>query len=265
MNEIQRGDEIDYHPSLTKDSREIVALSRDKQIRDMDNKGVFKAVNDAVGVAYAASSYEIKSDVDHRAMILITTEDLIKDFGYLTIREIQVAFRKGLRHTYGEFYGLSSITFYRWLTSFVKDTKRIDILKKQIEYDELREAKDLTPAEKLEISKQGVITKFNEYKVTGKLKDSGNASYDFLDLLEKIPFTLDEKKLIWQQAEKELRCENDPKRAKNADEKEKFENALKQLVKDKSPIKHRSKIIALKKYFDQLISQKKDIKTVIPK
>lgn len=64
-------------------------------------------------------------------------------FKNLTAKEIEVAFHKGVRGEYGEFYGLSVVTFTKWIKSFLESEYRAN---KIIEAtNEKKEIKEIDP------------------------------------------------------------------------------------------------------------------------
>lgn len=71
---------------------------------------------------------------------LITIE-LIKEvnerFKGITFKEIEIAFKNGLRGEYGEYMGLSVITFSNWIKSFKISRNRIDMIKQYKENKEV--------------------------------------------------------------------------------------------------------------------------------
>ena len=46
------------------------------------------------------------------------TEDILRDFTRYTLEEIKLAFYYGVREEMGEYFGLNSSTFYKWLKNF---------------------------------------------------------------------------------------------------------------------------------------------------
>lgn len=54
--------------------------------------------------------------------------DLCERFPDLTMQEVQMAFKNGVRKDYGEYYGLNIVTFNGWLKAFIADEKRAEAL-----------------------------------------------------------------------------------------------------------------------------------------
>ncbi len=107
----------------------------------------------------------------------ILTADIKRDFKAAKLNEIGEAFRLGVRKSFGDYFGLSVITFNEWIKAYFKSEDRAFALKA------LQEPKKL-PAHSEEEVKQifdnMLPDMIAEYKRTGKVLNFGNVRYNYL-------------------------------------------------------------------------------------
>lgn len=117
---------------------------------------------------------------------MVSFPELVKEtrlyFGFVTIPEIEIFFRKGYQNEYGQYFGLNNKTYLQWIRQGSQEDNRVKAIKamEKAYKDLLPKPKELTEDEKREIIKQGAIKCFSDFKATGILTDVGNISYRFL-------------------------------------------------------------------------------------
>jgi hypothetical protein len=127
--------------------------------------------------------------------------DIIRDFNILSLEDINVCFRMGVRGKLGEYYGINVATLYQWLEKYKNEiipemNKEIHAnLPKPLEIETKVDYKafDFTLVETIKNILVGEIelTNYNDY---------GNIHYNLLDKLNLIQFTTDEKMEIFNRA-----------------------------------------------------------------
>jgi len=127
--------------------------------------------------------------------------DIIRDFNILSLEDINVCFRMGVRGKLGEYYGINVATLYHWLEKYKNEiipemNKEIHAnLPKPLEIETKVDYKafDFTLVETIKNILVGEIelTNYNDY---------GNIHYNLLDKLNLIHFTTDEKMEIFNRA-----------------------------------------------------------------
>jgi hypothetical protein len=127
--------------------------------------------------------------------------DIIRDFNILSLEDINVCFRMGVRGKLGEYYGINVATLYQWLEKYKNEiipemNKEIHAnLPKPLEIETKVDYKafDFTLVETIKNILVGEIelTNYNDY---------GNIHYNLLDKLNLIHFTTDEKMEIFNRA-----------------------------------------------------------------
>jgi hypothetical protein len=127
--------------------------------------------------------------------------DIIRDFNILSLEDINVCFRMGVRGKLGEYYGINVATLYQWLEKYKNEiipemNKEIHAnLPKPLEIETKVDLKafDFTLVETIKNILIGEIelTNYNDY---------GNIHYNLLDKLNLIHFTTDEKMEIFNRA-----------------------------------------------------------------
>ena len=129
--------DIQLNKNLSKDSKQVILASNcypkikergselfpsghenaGKEIRQFE---IRQHINSAIlSSGYGASLNE----EDIRILIEDVIIDVLKDFSHLTTIEVGIAFRNGSREVYGEYMGISTRLFYKWLRHYCQETK----------------------------------------------------------------------------------------------------------------------------------------------
>jgi hypothetical protein len=110
------------------------------------------------------------SDAKQMAMTCnLLLEEIKTEFKAIRIDELPIAFKKGARGEYGEFFGLSVVTFNKWLNAYQISEQRRDALKS------IRDAEPVTikhpsKAEALKMFLEMWVRRYTEYKKSGVIK-----------------------------------------------------------------------------------------------
>lgn len=120
---------------------------------------------------------------------------------HLTIEEIEIAFSKGVMDEYGEWHGLSAMTFCKWIKSYVNSSK-MDAMnsKSKIAKLEREEADKKTPEEMIESKLnwlEFVLNKYDDYLKDSQeymsYEDYNNSLYNLLYHLNQISFNEEQR------------------------------------------------------------------------
>jgi hypothetical protein len=149
---------------------------------------------------------------------------------------------------------------------------KFDIIKKVQQKQEGKKMQTITDEQKFKIMHDATIQYWKLYK-NGHLKDFsdiGAAKYNFLDSLGVIPFTVERKKKMYEQAE--IIYNNELKEeltSSNSIRKSEIKKILDDWQKNicehshKERIKLIAKKIALKTFFDELIELNEDLELLV--
>ena len=102
------------------------------------------------------------------------TEDIMRDFTRYTLEEVKLAWYYGVRGEMGEFYGLNSATFYKWLKEFRYEL--VPPAYKEIEKYLPKPEENKPQINQQELDRSIADTLISEFQ---KLKDDG--VYNFYD------------------------------------------------------------------------------------
>lgn len=200
---------------------------------------------------------------------MVSFPELVKEtrlyFGFVTIPEIEIFFRKGYQNEYGQYFGLNNKTYLQWIRQGSQEDNRVKAIKamEKAYKDLLPKPKELSDDEKREIIKQGSLNCFNHFKNTGILLDVGNITYRFLWEKGLINHTQDVKDKMLIDVKERLRHQ-EAMRLQDRDyigQHSAIKHELEQIANGKS-----SKLISegkresLKIYFQNLIEMKIDLK-----
>jgi hypothetical protein len=211
---------------------------------------------------------------EQEMFIPVAIEEIQTDFSNLSIEDIRIAFKKGARRHYGEFYQMSITTINCWLNAYIEETKptamqRLPHIKPQIEAP-----KEISEEEKLKRHKdwlENIYKKFEEHKKTNRYDyyDFNNVLFNYLKKIGIINLTAEQQEKIWDMAVKELKSEYHPKHGRNFGQRIDLKTIYDNLKLDEIDKKTneliviRAKRIAIKTYFRKLIREAKHIRDEI--
>lgn len=230
------------------------------QIHSKSSSEVTKKLNDLISKTFFEAGQSKLSSHEHLALCMSFTKDLFLSYRFKTFEEIELAFHKGVRKEYGEYFGLNIVTFINWIKSYEKDQKRIEALQKkinQINYSH----KELTHEEKHSIHLKSICDCFDDYAKNGMLsKYKGYDDLTCYDILKKsdiIHITKEYSWEIWNKAKKNVEARLNAEKLKNAGDYLRIKEIVKRLEtinnSDDIEIKNEAKRIALRDFFDGLI------------
>lgn len=137
------------------------------------------------------------------------TEDIMRDFTRYTLEEVKLAWYYGVRGEMGEFYGLNSATFYKWLKEF-----RYELVPPA--YKEIEKYLPKPEENKPQINQQELdrsiadtlISEFQKLKDDGvyNFYDFGNVGYRFLERMGLIDLSNEEKQQIMLESQEQFRA-----------------------------------------------------------
>jgi hypothetical protein len=178
------------------------AILKQNPVRKVPKRDVFNAVLTGVAKAFADMNVKSVSAPDRDYMVNELTDNIIARYPAIRISEIPVAIAHGVRGRYGEFYGLSVISFERFIEQYLLSEDRARAVKEIVRDDEGRRIP--SKEEQFATAKSNVMLVL-KYKKCGKSFDSMAATvYDFLDRLQLLQFTRDEKYDMMADACREL-------------------------------------------------------------
>lgn len=257
---------MDGLTTLTRDEKEIAVALQGVQIKFLPEKEFGLAINALISNTHLSCG--IKEDEE---AVDKTIDEFIRDvrkyFSTITIEEMQIAFSRGWKKEYGDFFGLNNKTYFEWLSAYMYGVKRANAKKALLDAKESQTKKpELTEQEKDAILREGALTKFNEFKTTGNFYDFGNITYNYLARLGLIKFTVDVKKLIMNECRIRLLEEEKMKKTQQQyiGKHQAINDEIKKLEEGKSTrLISESKREALKQYFIQLIEMDESLDNLI--
>ena len=191
--------------------------------------------------------WKLPEDNDVKLLVNEIAGSIVRDYKQIRKAEIGIAFSKGIRGEYGEFMGLSVVTFEKFIIGYLASDYRAALGKSLPVAEMPAPTKELSREDRMEWAK----TAYETFKEKGFYDDYGNQIYEFLDKEGLIPFTPSEKfELLDQARQEEYRRLQNPLSVKEARE---FNKQIEALMTDNQKLLPRTKKLALNKYFQILL------------
>lgn len=239
--------------------------NKGSKIKDLDQDG-FKQLDERILYISKIIGIQELPDETLRGFLL---QFLKEHFSEFTIAELTEAVSMALAlkldideaslKTFGK---LTPQWFSLILTKYRQNRNKVVVKHRQeMELAESRQKNErqLTDSERLEFYKDLLEKCYDNYCESGEISDFMNKSYDFLDINDKIPFSNEEKKAIYKEAQVIFKTEK-KNNTKNPYELTYFLNNLdKEYSNSKNQIKAIAKRVALKHFFNKYVKNGKDL------
>lgn len=235
-------------------------------IRDKSEKEIKTALFTIISRAYALRGTAIEKD-DVRFISSELNRSICERFPFLTIQEIGIAIDKGVKKDYGEYYGLSVVTFLDWIRAYSKSDEYYEA--RRIRADRaLPEKVPPTPEEIEKQKRDSLVWAFHFYQDKKFLIDYQNTCYRYLVDNGILKLSEDDKKQIVEEAKKDIVSREADRRGIRSKDIHTIGELIPAVARDIAPgaaqLDFTAKRIAVQQYFDRLITAKKDIKDVLP-
>lgn len=239
----------------------LLAKFSENKIMDLDANIAGEKLRELINLAIFESGFKTENIPE---IIITVIKDVFSDFGHLTLSEVSFAFRKGIRKEYGEFMGMSVITFYGWLKGYCETTrieaiKALNLIKKNVE-------KVVTPQEKKVYHIKWLKARIEDFERHKKgeaieVYDFGHLFYDYC-IKHGVCYLSDEdKQKIKNSAVNNIVVEHSPDKARTSIEAKKFNDIIRDVQKEeitddftKTKVESEYKRLAIPYIYDKLIA-----------
>ena len=246
---------------LTIQEGEIVKAKTSALINDLPEGDVFLKVKMLIKMAYFNAGFKINGDTEVEMsdnLILMTRSfilELKSKYNIFSIEELDIIFRRGVLKEFGDYMGLSVVSFMSWVGEYYQQ-RQLAIFKNNDNLAKSYKEPEISDQEKEEIMIKGVHRAFAEYKEKGQYHDFGNAIYNYLDKKGLIKFTPADKQSFMASARMNLQLDTNEKienGCRNVFERNELFKFIKQLEQNDTSIHKRiiseAKQVALNLFF----------------
>ncbi len=171
-------------------------------VRNTPKRQVFDMVLISVAKSFADLNIKSISSPERDYMVNELTDNIIKHYPSIRISEIPLAIAEGIRGKYGEFYGLSVVSFEKFIEQYMLSESRTNAVKAMPE--PTAEKRIPGSAEQFALAKSNALMALQRKTVAKPISTMASSVYDFLDKLQLLKFTKDEKYDMMADACREL-------------------------------------------------------------
>jgi len=248
-------------PYLSREELVFVKLSLAKRVTELTQAEAEKAILELMNRGYAelgqtpqgTGPEERQRYMSAMAKLIIT--DLEFYFPCVTMAEVAMATKNGIRHQYGEYFGFNVISIHGFVEKYLASEEREAALVRQERY---RQSQEVPVEPTAEMQKQIIETGLQQcletFRKTGRIIDFGNVNYQLLVDRGLINLTCEQKREIYAMADWEIRREKETQELSLAKQLQQLRNP----GDNKMEIIARAKELSLRKYFDQLAGKPGD-------
>jgi hypothetical protein len=203
LNQIKEVLQDEIHQNL------YVAIVKGEKVCDLDPNTAAERIKQLINKTLAERKFSYDSD-ELQFLTVTVIKDILSSsrMSCLTLQEIEWCFYYGIRGEFGEYMGVSGVTFYQWLKHYL-DKKKPLINKAVFKLENKTDSKVL-PDKKLGeenkelIIKEYLCSRYDDIQSFGadEFDDFGNVIYNWLYKQKLLPdYTYDEKEFIRGDAE----------------------------------------------------------------
>lgn len=199
-------DNYDFCEKLSNDETAIVKASLYPAVCRVDTKIFFTDLTKIITKTIFDSGFKFEEE-ESANIISTVADDILRDFKHITIEEIKICFRKGVRKEYGDYFGLSVLTFYNWLRKYTTEVRGKAIVKQreyEMEQEAKRTQKQYTDEEKAMISYNAILWVYNHWLEKNNLFDIDNSTYESLVKYDILKLSREQKNDIYKRAKQKL-------------------------------------------------------------
>jgi hypothetical protein len=192
MSNLIKVTQINLPKEVSSESRSIFTANNSIKVREIkDMNVVVNAIHQSVNRSIADKGVNMElEDINYLKRSI--TEDILKDFSSLSLEDIQLCFKMGVRGNLGEYFGINVVTFYGWLKKYKEDLipKTFNEVKAFLPPAKVEEENidyKLFDTAKVDNISNAII----KFQTDGiyDFNDYGNIHYKFLEKHEMISFT----------------------------------------------------------------------------
>jgi len=254
----------DLSPRLSEEEIQIV-LGSAIRLHEMDLIEAKKQMADIIVQTFMTSGFRIDPE-EKKVVAMMIINNTLKRWPNFSIADFKMACQKGVLKDFGEYMGLSVVTFDDWCKAFSTQVRN-EALMKQRTYEQAMEDErnnTKTPEQKAQMIKDGICACFDNFKANGRIMDAGSAT--FKALYNNKILKLDEGQIesYKVRAKQNLIERNNTKKANGVHDLRKMSSMLTEIANGtqdaKQAIDSEAKSLALRDFFTILVSQNKHIK-----
>jgi len=189
-------------PKLNKQELELVTANASPLVVSMDKSELSSRIIDILSNISNALGQQMRP-ADMKAQTIGLIAEIGAYFKKLTIEELDIALKNGIRGEYGEYFGLNVITYHKFIKASLLAEKRRDALVKQMEFiEDQNRAKTEKDIERIESEFwENEKNRFQKFKETGKFYgDSPSTIFGIYESKGKISLTTSEKWVYFNHA-----------------------------------------------------------------
>jgi len=260
MSDIQLYQQPNGLAALPQRVAEIKAALSSRMIKDLSEPELFELFKSNISKCYVISRFAAPEGIELTVIIDETMKMAKSRFGNLRSDEISIAFTRGIAKEYGDYMGLSFITFVEWLKAYMKEETRINLTKPapEIKTEPTRE-------EKFDLFVTNALQAFSGYQAGKDISLVASSVYRFLRRLDFFIYSEQEQEEFLTRAQKEVIAHLQLKKSTVLDKN--LRNQIeKQLAApetlEQTIILHAQRL-GLYTYFQTLIIEESDLKQML--
>jgi len=197
MSNLIKSKRVNLPKEVSSQSRSVYEAHSSTAIRNISDKNVVvNSIHQSVNRSIADKGINMEVE-DMKYLKKSITDDILNDFPNLSLQDIQICFKMGVRGNLGEYFGINVVTLYQWLKKYKEEIlpQTFHEVSKYLPPAQIEEPKvdfKKLDFDKIESICQAIIKYRNDnvYDFT----DYGNIHYKFLDKCGILEFREDEKK-----------------------------------------------------------------------
>jgi hypothetical protein len=260
MSEIQLYQQPNSLSGLPQRVSEIKVALSSKMIKDLSEPELFEIFKSNISKCYVISRFAAPEGIELTVIVDETMKMAKSRFGNLRVEEISIAFTRGLAKEYGDYMGLSFVTFVEWIKSYMKEEDRINLTKPAQEVKP-----EPTQEERFDLAASNAVNAFETYKLRKDISLIAPVVYRFLRGIKCFSYSEQEQRVFISEATNEVINELTTEQANTLDKFKRIDigRTLNNSQKMEDKIIIHAQRLGLYAYFQTLIMEDADLKQLL--
>jgi hypothetical protein len=260
MSEIQLYQNTTSLSALPQRETEIRLALQSIMIKDISDIELYEIFKASISKCYVMTRF-FAPEGNELKLISDETMKMAKSrFGNLRVEEISIAFTRGLAKEYGDYMGLSFITFVEWIKNYMKEEARINLTKPAPVVKS-----EPTKEERFDLAVSNAVNAFEAYKIGRDISLIAPVVYRFLRGIKCFAYSEQEQAVFISEATNEVINELTAEQANTLDKFKRIDigRTLNNAQKMEDKIIIQAQRLGLYAYFQTLILDEVDLKKLL--
>jgi hypothetical protein len=121
MSNLIKQQSVNLPKEVSQQSKSVYLANTSQSIRDISDMNIIvNSIHQSINRCIADKGVAMTSE-DINYLYTSVREDILNDFSMLSLQDIQLCFKMGVRGKLGEYFGINAVSLYQWLKKYKEE------------------------------------------------------------------------------------------------------------------------------------------------